>query len=276
MDNRRFDELVRSVASGLARRSALKAAVAGVFVALGQREVSAGQVTQAHCGNVTCKSNLGTCKAGCVCCVYPNGNSRCRPPGNCASGGEERYPSDQVVYPIHGCVTPAPTTSTTTSSTTLAPTTIATTTARTAAPVCPDGATDCNGACCPSPCQCLQRLDGGLSCVNATQGRGCSGPEAGRCDDGFACVAGVCRGICDASATATTTTTSEPCQPLGSNGFFGSDRCCQQPEPSMCRHVFDGGQADPAVWCCRPSGGYCFSFVDCCDGVPCTGGKYST
>ena len=33
--------------------------------------------------------NPGGCNPGCVCCVYPNGNSRCRPPGTCSPGREE-------------------------------------------------------------------------------------------------------------------------------------------------------------------------------------------
>jgi hypothetical protein len=40
-------------------------------------------VTQTYCGNVVCRTNPGQCKPGCVCCVYANGNSRCRPPGAC-------------------------------------------------------------------------------------------------------------------------------------------------------------------------------------------------
>ncbi len=147
----------------------------------------------------------GVAFPGCVCCVYTNAvgqvtNSRCRPPGTCS-------PGTQI-----GGTTPAPTTTTARPTTTSAPTTTSTTT--TAAPGCPVGSTPCNGVCCPSPCQCLQRLDGGFSCVNATQGRGCSGTDTGACDNGFACIAGICRGICGSATTTTaaptTTTTATP------------------------------------------------------------------
>ena len=43
-------------------------------------------VSQAQCSNKSCKNNPAVCTNGCVCCVYANGNSRCRPPGTCSSG----------------------------------------------------------------------------------------------------------------------------------------------------------------------------------------------
>ncbi len=123
MDPRRFDTLARSLAVPKTRRGFL-----GGLAALGAGLLGAGaavradaQVTQAQCGNVVCASNPGICKPGCVCCVYPNGNSRCRPPQDCTAPGT-----------VATTTTSAPTTTTiaptTTTTTTAAPTTTTTTT----------------------------------------------------------------------------------------------------------------------------------------------------
>lgn len=56
--------------------------------AVGRDGDADAQVSQAQCGNKTCAKDPSVCNAGCVCCVYSNGNSRCRPPGTCGSGQE--------------------------------------------------------------------------------------------------------------------------------------------------------------------------------------------
>ena len=87
MDPRRFDALAQSLAGAKTRRGVLGTLAALGAGVLGARATDA-QVTQRDCGNVVCGSNPAICKAGCVCCTYPNGNSRCRPPGTCAPGTE--------------------------------------------------------------------------------------------------------------------------------------------------------------------------------------------
>ena len=86
MDDRHFDSLARSLAGPKTRRGFL-----GSFAAVGAglfgARVAGAQVSQAQCGNTACASNPGICKPGCVCCVYPNGNSRCRPPQDCTAPG---------------------------------------------------------------------------------------------------------------------------------------------------------------------------------------------
>ena len=91
MDPRRFDALAQSLAGAKTRRGllgTLAALGAGMLGARTPQRAEAQQVTQAFCGNVVCGSNPAICKAGCVCCTYSNGNSRCRPPGSCAPGTE--------------------------------------------------------------------------------------------------------------------------------------------------------------------------------------------
>lgn len=120
-----FDSLTLSLANAKSRRGflgTLAALGAGLLGARASKQANAHQVSQASCGNVTCKSNPGKCNPGCVCCVYGNGNSRCRPPGTC-SGGTEVGPT-----------TPPPTTTT-------APTTTTTTTATTTSAPSPDQGT---------------------------------------------------------------------------------------------------------------------------------------
>lgn len=98
MDDNRFDDLSRRLARGVSRRQALTGLAAGVAGMLGPFGAPAAGApsAQANCGNVVCGSNPGRCKPGCVCCVYPNGNSRCRPPGTCAPGTETGTSPDPV------------------------------------------------------------------------------------------------------------------------------------------------------------------------------------
>ena len=104
MDRNRFDDLSRTLATGISRRATLKAAGAAALGILGLRAATAeAQVSQRQCGNVTCGSNPGVCNDGCVCCVYGNGNSRCRPPGTC-SPGITICPDGEIADPILGCV----------------------------------------------------------------------------------------------------------------------------------------------------------------------------
>ena len=107
MDGNRFDELSRRLATGVSRRAALKGAAAGLLGALGLRTAAGAQVSQAQCGNRTCKNDPAVCNDGCVCCVYPNGNSRCRPPGTC-SPGTAVCPPGEVADSILGCVVAGP------------------------------------------------------------------------------------------------------------------------------------------------------------------------
>ena len=150
MDPRRFDAIARGLAAPKTRRGVLGSLAALGAGFLGARAADA-QVTQAQCGNVVCASTPGVCKPGCVCCVYANGNSRCRPPGTC---------SGTVVSPTT-TTTPAPTTTTTrapttttTTTTTVAPTTTTTTTT-TAGPTCAAELERCrvDGDCCSGCCQ---------------------------------------------------------------------------------------------------------------------------
>jgi hypothetical protein len=103
MDGSRFDEIARNLARGTTRRG-LVAGLVGIAAGIGAGRRGAAQVSQAQCGNMFCKDNPGVCKPGCVCCVYPNGNSRCRPPGTC-SPGWETCPADRpFIDPVRGCV----------------------------------------------------------------------------------------------------------------------------------------------------------------------------
>ena len=103
MDPRRFDSLARSLAVSKTRRGLFGSVAALAAGALGLRAAGA-QVSQRQCGNVVCASNPAGCAPGCVCCVYSNGNSRCRPPGQC-SPGQAACPADRpFVDPARGCV----------------------------------------------------------------------------------------------------------------------------------------------------------------------------
>ena len=183
MDGNRFDELSRNVAAGISRRSAVKGAAAGLLGALGLRKAADAQVTQAQCSNKACKNNSAVCTNGCVCCVYGNGNSRCRPPGQCAPGTE-----------VGGTTT-----------TTAAPTTTTTT-----PPPCPQGYEFLNGGCfqivaglnmslCVNDCQVFGSVDGSGNylCGNIT-GFGFVCSTTPNCPTGFACFSGgsFCISVC--------------------------------------------------------------------------------
>lgn len=103
MDGARFDTITRRLAAGVSRRTALKGVATGLLAALGLRDGADAQVSRAQCGNKTCKNNPARCDDGCVCCVYSNGNSRCRPPGTCAPG-IATCAEGEIVDPILGCV----------------------------------------------------------------------------------------------------------------------------------------------------------------------------
>lgn len=106
MDGNRFDALSKKLAtrpSGTSRRSLIAAAAAGLAGAIRLRAGAGAQVSQAACGNKRCAKNPGVCADGCVCCVYGNGNSRCRPAGWCAPGVAV-CPPGELVDPTLGCV----------------------------------------------------------------------------------------------------------------------------------------------------------------------------
>jgi hypothetical protein len=146
VDSRSFDALTKSLAMAKTRRGFLGTLAALGAGLLGARAADA-QVTQAQCGNRVCAANPGVCTNGCVCCVYPNGNSRCRPPQDCTAPGTVVSPPTTTTT-----TTAAPTTTTTTQ----APTTTTTTTA---GPTCqpPGGPCPCDfRACCSEACLCQQ------------------------------------------------------------------------------------------------------------------------
>ena len=85
MEGNRFDNLTRTLASTKTRRGFI-----GTLAALGAGLTGARGVegqSHASCGNVLCWSNPGVRAAGCVCCGYSNGNSRCRPASQCTGPG---------------------------------------------------------------------------------------------------------------------------------------------------------------------------------------------
>ncbi len=105
MDGNRFDDLSRKLATGMSRRKALAGIAAGIAGALGLRGAAEAQVSQAYCGNVSCRTNPGKCKEGCVCCIWDNGNSRCMP--TCTGGSTPACPPGLVYDPARGgCVAP--------------------------------------------------------------------------------------------------------------------------------------------------------------------------
>ena len=184
MDPRRFDSLARSFATPRTRRGFL-GALASLGAGLLGGRAAAAQVTQASCGNVVCY-NRGTrtvdvaCAAGCVCCVYANGNSRCRPPGGCTGG--------VIVSP--------PTTTTTTTAAPTCASGLAEGAQCGPGMVCLDGACAGNGVCansgscpfggfdCGSDTACVEAgslcvctAEGGRVCVN--NGGLCFDPETG-------------------------------------------------------------------------------------------------
>ena len=160
MDWNQFDDLSRRLAAGISRRTAVKGAAAGLLGALGLRKAAEAQVTQAQCGNRVCAANPGVCSAsGCVCCVYGNGNSRCRPPGLCAPGTE-----------VGG-------TTTTTTTTTAAPTTTTTTTSR-----CSSGMVQCGASCC-ADCFAERDETGAVTPICCPSSSVCAGATGAAGDD---------------------------------------------------------------------------------------------
>lgn len=177
MDGNRFDDLSRRLAVGVTRRRALKGVAAGLLGALGLRAAAgdAAQVTQARCGNVTCKNNPGRCNDGCVCCEYRNSqgrvtNSRCRPPGTCAPGTEACPRGQRFCANLGRC-----------------------------AECCGEGDCGPDGVCLEESC-CLPRTfcqDGECGTVDD----GCGGTiDCGSCDYGV-CVGNMCQ-VCPAAAAA--------------------------------------------------------------------------
>lgn len=106
MDGRRFDELTRALSSPGSRRGFLRGLLGAGLAAAGlgrlARNEAAAQVSQAYCGNTSCRNNPGKCKDGCVCCVFGNGNTRCTPPGSCS--GTPSCPPGKVADSVLGCV----------------------------------------------------------------------------------------------------------------------------------------------------------------------------
>ena len=183
MDSNRFDSLTRIFASRLSRRAAIEGA-AGLLTAVGLRQGADAHVSQVRCGNQMCARDPGVCTDGCICCVYPNGNSRCRPPGTC-SPGESVCPAGEVVDLVAGCVT----------------TTITTTTP----PPCPSGYESIDGACyqitgpgfpaCPRDCRTAGSIvqTGNFLCVSYT-GPNCDANSF--CGPGLVCQYGGTTGRC--------------------------------------------------------------------------------
>lgn len=172
MDPRSFDALARSLAAPKTRRGLLGGLAALGAGLLGAR-ASDAQVSQTQCGNVFCGSNPGVCTNGCVCCVYGNGNSRCRPCVSC-SPGTVACPPGQVLGPSGVCAAPTTTTTTipppTTTATTTTPTTTTTTTAPPLQGTCTAGADFCGGTgtygCNGNDiCFCATTMAGATACV---------------------------------------------------------------------------------------------------------------
>lgn len=90
MDEQRFDDLIRALARCPSRRQVLKGLAgsvsAGMAILMGRSgaEAAAGIAT---CGNAICAGQPGICAAGCACCVWANGNSRCLTDRQCRQLG---------------------------------------------------------------------------------------------------------------------------------------------------------------------------------------------
>lgn len=218
MDPHRFDTLARSLATPKTRRGflgGLAALGAGLFGA----SAGGAQVSQAHCGNVICRTNPGKCKAGCVCCVFSNGNSRCMPPASCSgvitspttTTTTTQAPTPTTTTAAPPTTTAAPTTSTTTATptTTTTTTTVTPTTTTTAPPmVCPTGQVPIDGVC-RTPCGTLTNF--------------CP-------DDGFCCRSALC---CTANQICITTSPAAQCMDVCHDGRGQcGDVCC--PTGSSC------------------------------------------
>ena len=275
MDPRRFDSLARSLATPQTRRGLFGSVAAIAAGALGLRGARS-QVTQAYCGNVTCRNNPSKCKDGCVCCDYGNGNSRCRPSGACSPGTEV------------GGTTPAPTTTTSTTTTTQQPTTSTSTTQQpttstttststtstTAAPdPCTEDGADCPGGVCLGGvcCNTGPGLPGSEICDARTGGTCCSG-------DTICCGGDGCCGDCfvEDRASALCCPEESLCPPRSANN----------PEPPYCCRSGEICVADGSRVGCFIServcnglycDGECCGGTECCgDGTYCSGGGCET
>ena len=272
MDPGRFDALTRSLAAPTTRRGLLGSLAALGAGLLGARAAEAQQVTQAQCGNVVCNGNGCACTAGCVCCVYGNGNSRCRPPGACGSGTQVACPpptTTQGPTTTTTTTTPTPTTVPPATTTTSVPTTTTTTTAL---PYCGGEGENCElpGADC-----CTAQT--GRQCLFAGSGVDvCHDPafpihEGGACNDvTFVCGAGL---FCDPADGR-----CAPCAGEGSNCEVGgaasccaaqTGRQCLDPGsgPATCHDpalpVHEGGACDGINFVCD-SGLFCDETVGRC------------
>lgn len=256
MDPLRFDRLARSFATPKTRRGLIGSVAALVAGAVGLRGVGA-QVTQRDCGNVTCANNPGRCNPGCVCCLYPNGNSRCRPPGTC-SPGRESCPADLPVFdPARGCVQCLD------------------------ASQCPPPSDECAVAAC---------VDGGCTTTVSDDGATCPG---GVCVGGVCCDSGsdLPGGgeICDALNGGFCCSGGLTCcgDPGCCSDCFVEDGsstlCCEEaalcpprsesnPEPPHCCRLGEVCVADGSQLGCYPpdrvcNGQYCDA--ECCGGTTC-------
>jgi hypothetical protein len=231
VDSPSFDSLARSLAARKSRRGVLGSLAALGAGLLGVRGSDA-QGTQAQCGNKICASNPGVCSDGCVCCVYPNGNSRCRPPGTC-SPGTAVCPAGEVVDPVLGCI-PSDGASCGTGLVYSGGECIGN-------GLCPTGDSFCNGG--PANCggqagicglqnTCATTPEGGSTCIfYPSIGEVCTGGPcsvSSDCADGYVCVpagdspccghsTGTCFQVCQDSAA------SRMAAPAGGNGTFGTD-----------------------------------------------------
>ncbi len=295
MDDQRFDDLTRTLARVLSRRSALKVAAAGLLAAIGQRAGADAQVTQVYCGNQFCASSPGGCKPGCVCCIYTNSvgqvtNSRCRPPGLCAPGTEAGgsvptttpAPTTTTVRPTTTATpttaaptttTPAPTTTTSTAqpTTTATPTTTpapTTTSAPTSTTTLPPTTTTTTTTAPVDPCAAGGTCTDGLDCTNSH----CD-PQRGCVHDlrsGFCLVGGVCyaHGQAHASGCATcdVNVSTSSLTPVANgttcndgNPCTQTDTCqngaCVGGNPIICLVINDPCNS----WACNPANGQCAS-----------------
>lgn len=159
MDGNRFDNVSRMFAAGISRRTTVKGAALALMGAIGLRDRAEAQVTQAQCGNKVCAKNPAVCNNGCVCCVGRNGNSRCRPPGECG-------PGTTVFPPCTDC----------------------------AVDVC-GGPSPCGENPDTGSCACSQTVQGTCACFQpiCDVGPVCSA-ESPDCPAGFACVNSECCG----------------------------------------------------------------------------------
>ena len=304
MDGTQFDDLSRTLARGISRRSAIKALAGGLLGALGIRGAAEAQVSQIQCGNVMCATNIGICAPGCVCCVYTNPitrtviNSRCRPPGTC-SPAETRCPPDRPVYdPVRGCLC-----------------TSATSCPQPAASTC-RVATCANGVCSTAlaasnaPCGTGKICCAGQVCTQVGTSTNCSGcgdvcdgvgetcgggGQAGVCgctDNGTACGAAVCgtkvnncgqtvscgprNGSCPAGQICGSGACSCPAGTCGDGctKSICADQSCKQAANTVC--VADGDCCSNVcvegvcLGGCVAESGVCDSSTDCCGSSPCT------